>query len=55
MCDGITSGTTVVCPLHGWKVSLESGQVQRPSANGGVTTYDARVRDGVVEIKWGAA
>ena len=55
LCDGITSGTTVVCPLHGWRVSLESGEVERPSQNISVNTYDARVRDGVVEINWRAA
>ena len=30
-CDGIVTGASVVCPLHAWKVNLETGQVERPS------------------------
>ena len=26
LADGIVSGTTVVCPLHAWKMSLETGR-----------------------------
>jgi nitrite reductase (NADH) small subunit len=49
LCDGIVSGDTVVCPLHAWKVRLESGRVERPQAAGHcVQTYATRVEDGVV-------
>ena len=52
LCDGITSGTTVVCPLHGWKIDLETGRVLRPDVPVGVRTYKCRVNDeGVVEIQ----
>ncbi len=27
LCDGIVTGTSVVCPLHAWKISLETGAV----------------------------
>jgi nitrite reductase (NADH) small subunit len=27
LSDGIVSGATVVCPLHAWKVNLETGSV----------------------------
>jgi nitrite reductase (NADH) small subunit len=51
LCDGIVTGASVVCPLHGWKVSLESGNVERPSGQDrSVTTYPARVDDGVVLV-----
>jgi nitrite reductase (NADH) small subunit len=52
LADGIVTGTSVVCPLHTWKISLEDGRVQRPSASveQGVTAYPTRVDDGVVEI-----
>jgi nitrite reductase (NADH) small subunit len=49
LCDGIVSGDTVVCPLHAWKVRLDSGVVERPASQAAcVTTYPTRVSDGVV-------
>jgi nitrite reductase (NADH) small subunit len=55
LCDGIVTmgsvtGHAVVCPLHGWKIDLETGQVMRPEISVKVDTYDIRVRDGVVEV-----
>jgi nitrite reductase (NADH) small subunit len=52
LCDGLVSGTAVVCPLHGWKVDLVSGRVARPGANTDacVETFPVRVRDGVVSV-----
>jgi len=52
LCDGIVTGTSVVCPLHTWKVSLVSGSVERPAgaADHCVATYPTRVEDGVVLI-----
>lgn len=51
LCDGITTGSHVVCPLHGWKVCLESGRVTRPDLPIKVRTYPVRVEDGVIEIQ----
>jgi nitrite reductase (NADH) small subunit len=52
LADGIVSGRTVVCPLHAWKVDLESDQVtNRPGENPCVKTFPAVVRDGVVMIE----
>ena len=31
LCDGIVAGDSVVCPLHAWKVRLDSGVVERPA------------------------
>jgi nitrite reductase (NADH) small subunit len=52
LCDGIVSGNTVVCPLHAWKVNLESGSVVRPSAQAHqcVRTYRTKIVDGVVML-----
>lgn len=51
LCDGIVTGHAVVCPLHAWKVNLETGEVQRPAAaNQCVQTYPTRVHDGVLQI-----
>ena len=52
LCDGIVTGTSVVCPLHAWKVDLETGHVERPSHGKDhcVATYPTRIEDGVVLI-----
>jgi nitrite reductase (NADH) small subunit len=51
LCDGIVTGHSVVCPLHTWKISLVSGQVERPGGTQhSVTTYPARVDDGIVVV-----
>ena len=53
LCDGIVTGTSVVCPLHAWKVNLETGQVERPTHGKDhcVATYPTRVEDGIVLIE----
>lgn len=52
LCDGIVTGASVVCPLHAWKVNLETGEVERPAADRGcVVTYMTRIEDGVVAIE----
>ena len=48
LCDGIVSGDAVVYPLHGWKISLETGNVMKPDVCVRVETYPVSVRDGVV-------
>ena len=57
LCDGIVTGSSVVCPLHAWKVNLETGQVERPSHGKDhcVATYSTRVEDGIVLIELPAA
>lgn len=49
LADGIVSGTTVVCPLHAWKLSLESGKgVSGPSLSNCIQTFRTRVENGIV-------
>ena len=50
LCDGLISGTTVVCPLHGWRFDLETGLAVRASLPACVTTYPTRVEDGIVLV-----
>ena len=52
LCDGILAGRAVVCPLHGWKINLDDGGIERPSGVEcvGVRTYPVRVEDGVVAV-----
>ena len=52
LCDGIVTGSSVVCPLHAWKINLANGEVERP-AHGKehcVHTYPTRVEDDVVLV-----
>ena len=52
LADGIVSGCTVVCPLHAWKVRLDTGAVDRPSAaDACVHTFSTRVEDGIVMVQ----
>jgi nitrite reductase (NADH) small subunit len=51
LCDGIVTGTAVVCPLHAWKVSLDTGAVQRPASDACIKTYATRIEDGVVLVE----
>lgn len=54
LCDGIVSGTAVVCPLHGWRFDLDSGVAMRASSPACVTTFPTRVEDGIVLVATGA-
>jgi nitrite reductase (NADH) small subunit len=56
LADGIVGGAdgqvTVTCPLHAWRICLDSGQVTKPcdTAVKPVETYPVRLVDGVIEI-----
>ena len=51
LCDGIVAGDAVVCPLHAWKVRLDTGEVERPAAQHDcVATYPTRVEGGIVMV-----
>lgn len=51
LSDGITTGASVVCPLHGWRVNLVSGEVERPCAAApAIGAYATKVIDGVVYV-----
>jgi nitrite reductase (NADH) small subunit len=50
LCDGIVSGTTVVCPLHGQRFDLETGMPVLASQPDCLATYPTRVDDGVIFV-----
>ena len=52
LADGIVVGASIVCPLHAWKIDLESGCVERPAASAAcIATYPTRVEAGVVMVE----
>lgn len=52
LADGIVAGASVVCPLHTWKIDLESGCVERPAGSTAcIATYATRVEAGVVMVE----
>jgi len=52
LSEGIVSGPTVVCPLHAWKVNLETGSVTSPgNTRPCLATFSTRVENGVVSIE----
>ena len=52
LADGIVTGENVVCPLHAWKVCLNSGDVKRPSDTAAcVSSYPVEVVDGIVTVE----
>lgn len=52
LAEGIVAGSAVVCPLHAWKVNLETGTIARPTTeNSCVTAYAVRVVEGVIQLK----
>lgn len=56
LSDGIVTGGSVVCPLHGWRICLATGEVQRPCAAApAVGAYDTTVADGIVFVALPAA
>lgn len=49
LADGIVSGTSIVCPLHAWKFSLETGQgMGGPAAASCVEAFPTRVEHDVI-------
>jgi nitrite reductase (NADH) small subunit len=54
LSQGIVHGRSVTCPLHGFKVDLDSGNAIAPDA-GCTRRFEVRVENGVVELALGAA
>ena len=52
LADGIVTGESVVCPLHGWKIDLQNGNVQRPAETPAcVKTFATRVEAGTLLLE----
>jgi len=55
LCDGIVSGTAVVCPLHGRRFDLETGLAVRASESSCVATFPTRVENGIILVNLAGA
>ena len=52
LADGIVTGASVVCPLHGWKIGLQSGNVERPAETPAcVKTFATKVEAGTLLLE----
>jgi len=50
LSQGIVHGHTVTCPLHNWKISLESGEAQGPD-EGCTGRYEVKVEGGRIQVE----
>ncbi|MCF6323439.1 MAG: nitrite reductase small subunit NirD [Gammaproteobacteria bacterium] len=50
LSQGIVHGYTVTCPLHNWKISLESGEAQGPD-EGCTGRYEVKVDSGRISVE----
>jgi nitrite reductase (NADH) small subunit len=51
LADGIVAGDDVICPLHNWRISLDSGKVRTPKDAGAcIRGFPVKVEDGVVFV-----
>jgi len=51
LADGIVSGQTIICPLHGWRIRLDDGCAEPPD-EGCTTRYEVELRQGRVWLRW---
>jgi nitrite reductase [NAD(P)H] small subunit len=54
LSQGIVHGTTVTCPLHNWKIELDSGQALAPD-EGCTNRFAVKVENGRVFISLAVA
>ncbi|HEY1181569.1 MAG TPA: nitrite reductase small subunit NirD [Rhodocyclaceae bacterium] len=47
LSQGIVHGKSVTCPLHSWKIGLDTGEAQAPDV-GCTKRYDCKVENGMV-------
>lgn len=50
LSQGIVFGKTVACPLHNWRISLETGQAEAPD-EGETSCYQTKIEDGIVYLE----
>lgn len=53
LSQGMVSGHRVTCPLHDWKIALDSGLAVAPDA-GCAARYPVRLEHGIVSLSLGS-
>ncbi len=51
LAEGDLEGDVVVCPRHGARFSVKTGEVLAPPAYEDVATFEVRVDQGVVQVR----
>ncbi len=51
LASGALEGCEIVCPRHGARFDVRTGEVTAPPAYGPVATLEVRVKDGWVEVR----
>ncbi|WP_343708577.1 Rieske 2Fe-2S domain-containing protein [Mycobacterium sp.] len=54
MADGWVERGRIVCPWHGSRFDVDSGEVLRGPAAASLPHYEARIRDGMIEVRGGS-
>lgn len=50
LSQGIVHGKTVTCPLHNWKIDLQSGEACYPD-EGCTNSFEVKLEDGIIYLK----
>ncbi len=51
LTGGALEGDQIVCPRHGARFSIRTGEVLAPPAYEDITTFPVRVENGVVQVR----
>ena len=56
LADGIVGGNRITCPLHNWRVCVDTGKVVKPADQVAqcVRTYPVKVENGILMIQLAA-
>jgi 3-phenylpropionate/trans-cinnamate dioxygenase ferredoxin subunit len=56
LAGGEVDGDAIVCPRHGARFSIKTGEVLAPPAYEPIATFPVRVQDGMIQVRddrWG--
>ncbi len=51
LIGGEVEGDVIVCPRHGARFSIKTGEVLAPPAYEPVATFPVRVQDGIIQVR----
>ncbi len=53
LSEGMISGKTVTCPLHNWKIQLDTGEAVAPD-EGCTNTYPIKIKEDIIFLQLGS-